>query len=504
MTITVSHQPTGRLGEAWRMCVGTGRINLALRADYQDSLRLTQDEIGFRYIRGHGLLSDDLGLLRQSEGLDRYNWTYLDQVFDFYLSVGIAPFIELGFMPSLLASGSETVFWWQGNITPPAQMSRWTKLVQALLRHLIDRYGADEVHGWPIEVWNEPNLAVFWKDADQDAYFRLYDATARAVKEVDAELMVGGPAISPGNPAWYQSFGEFVLAHGTPVDFISGHAYSSGEAQHIPFGCYQTLEPPQWLLNQFADPARMLAGLGDLAQLPVHITEFNTSYRPDNPIHDTAYNAAYLAPVLAQGGELVDSFSYWTFCDVFEESNIPTAFFHGGFGLLTHRQIRKPTYHLYSFMAQLGDEVLASGPDHLVTRHSDGRLAILAWQPQSGSPAGVYGSAPGDHQISLQLPLAAGPVAMMRRRVNEQMGNAWTAWRELGRPMSPTLHQLDLLDEASFPLVEHCQFVAQPVDGLRLDLTLDRHEISLIELTPVSPCNHPGLDDRRLLGQKVA
>ena len=73
----------------------------------------------------------------------------------------------------------------------------------------------------------------------------------------------------------------------------------------------------------------------------MHITEFNTSYRPDNPIHDTAYNAAYLAPVLAAAGDLVDSFAYWTFCDVFEELNIPTSFFHG-FGLLTHRQIAKP------------------------------------------------------------------------------------------------------------------------------------------------------------------
>ena len=104
--------------------------------------------------------------------------------------------------------------------------------------------------------------------------------------------------------------------------------------------------------------------------LPVHITEFNSSYRPDNPIHDTAFHAAYLAPVLAGGGDLVDSFSYWTFSDVFEEAGVPTSLFHGGFGLLTHRQIKKPTYHLYAFMARMGDEVLARGrgpPGHPAT-----------------------------------------------------------------------------------------------------------------------------------------
>ena len=68
-------------------------------------------------------------------------------------------------------------------------------------------------------------------------------------------------------------------------------------------------------------PRELLAGTR-LEGLPAHVTEFNTSYRPDNPVHDTAYQAASLAPVLSEGGDLVDSFSYWTFCDVFEEVGI--------------------------------------------------------------------------------------------------------------------------------------------------------------------------------------
>src|SRR5690606_35610435 len=138
-------------------------------------------------------------------------------------------------------------------------------------------------------------------------------------------------------------FASFVLERDVPIDFISRHAYTSGPSQHVPFGVYQTLRPASDLLAQFARPRQQLAGTR-LAELPAHITEFNSSYRPDNPIHDTAFQAAYLAPVLASGGDLVDSFAYWTFSDVFEEVGIPTALFHGGFGLLTHRQIPKPVY----------------------------------------------------------------------------------------------------------------------------------------------------------------
>ncbi len=147
-------------------------------------------------------------------------------------------------------------------------------------------------------MWNEPNLPFFWKDADQEAYFRLYEATARAVKEVDASLRSAGRRPHPGAESWWSPFAEYVTSHDVPIDFVSTHAYSSREQQVVPFGTYQELKAPQDLLDQFDGPRRHLADTA-LAGLPVHITEFNTSYRPDNPIHDTAYNAAYLAPVLA-------------------------------------------------------------------------------------------------------------------------------------------------------------------------------------------------------------
>ena len=83
-----------------------------------------------------------------------------------------------------------------------------------------------------------------------------------------------------------------------PVDFVSRHAYTSGPAQHVPFGTHQTLAPADGCWTSSPRPGRQLAGTA-LADLPVHITEFNSSYRPDNPIHDTAFHAAYLAPVLA-------------------------------------------------------------------------------------------------------------------------------------------------------------------------------------------------------------
>ncbi|QSB17224.1 xylan 1,4-beta-xylosidase [Natronosporangium hydrolyticum] len=497
--IRVADHPTGRLPDAWRACVGTGRFDLALRQDYQESLALVQREIGFRHIRGHGLLSDGAGVYQPYEYQDsqrvRYGFSYVDQVIDAYLSLGIAPFVELGFMPSQLAAGDQTVFWWRGNVTPPRSWREWGELVRATVAHLVDRYGIEQVRHWPIEVWNEPNLHNFWRDADPDAYHRLYEVAAHAVKEVDASLQVGGPAISPGSDEWLARFGEFVVDRGAPIDFVSRHAYSSGPPQHEPFGVRQTLAPAASLLEQFAQPREALRGT-PLAELPVHITEFNSSYRPDNPIHDTAFHAAYLAPVVAGGGDLVDSFSYWTFCDVFEEIGVPTSIFHGGFGLLTHRQIKKPTYHLYAFLARMGEQILARGEEHLVTRDGAGRVTVLAW-----APVEVTGEQPtGRHELRLSVPVApavprrafgdpdppqVSPSAfVVRSSVSERQGNAWAAWCDMGCPRSPSSRQLEVLREAAEPARSHRR--APIVAGrVELELTLEPHEVTLVELEAV-------------------
>jgi xylan 1,4-beta-xylosidase len=505
MRIIVPDRPSGQLTDAWRRCVGTGRFELALRRDYQDSLALVQRDIGFRHIRGHGLLSDGVAVHRpyQYRGTQhvRHAFTYVDQVVDAYLELGLQPFVELGFMPEALASGDQTVFWWRANITPPRSWAGWAELVRATVAHLVDRYGLDLVRGWPIEVWNEPNLHQFWQDADEKAYHRLYEVSASTIKEVDAALQVGGPAISPGADAWLPRFADFVDAHAVPIDFVSKHAYTSGPAQHVPFGTYQALAPATDLLEQFAGPRRLLRDTA-LAGLPVHITEFNSSYRPDNPVHDTAFHAAYLAPVLAAGGDLVDSFSYWTFSDMFEEEAYRSRC-HGGFGLLTHRQCKKPTYHLYAFMARMGDQVLARGADHLVTRDATGRVTILAWAPVHPGPRRA--EPPRTSTVRLSVPIGRGGQAsafMLRSSVNEEAGNAWAAWREMGRPASPRPRQLDALREAAEPARSHGSL---PIVAGRaeVDLTLAHHEVTLVELTAVTDETPPWCDDDRILGMEI-
>jgi xylan 1,4-beta-xylosidase len=109
----------------FNFCVGAGRANEGLRADWQRQLTLRAPRVRLQYIRMHGLFDDDMGVYRDSNGKPEYNWQYIDELYDFLQSIGMKPFVELSFMPGALASGSKTIFWYRGNVTPPKDMNKW-------------------------------------------------------------------------------------------------------------------------------------------------------------------------------------------------------------------------------------------------------------------------------------------------------------------------------------------------------------------------------------------
>mgnify|MGYP003440182523 CR=1 FL=1 len=60
-------------------CVGTGRMGLALHKEYYAQLKLVQDAIGFKFIRGHGLFHDDMAIYQEyidRTGLRGWHVTY--------------------------------------------------------------------------------------------------------------------------------------------------------------------------------------------------------------------------------------------------------------------------------------------------------------------------------------------------------------------------------------------------------------------------------------------
>lgn len=457
-------------------CVGTGRLGLALTEEYLEQLRFVQEEIGFKHIRGHGLFCDDVAIYQEYRDGDEvrveYNYTYIDRIFDKYLEMNIRPFLELGFMPYKLASGEQTIFYWRGNTTPPKDYAQWTDMVVSLLKHLKGRYG-EEVLDWPIEVWNEPNLPGFWYKADMQEYFKLFKETFLAIKAYDSRFKVGGPAICGVNDAeWIRSFLEFCKSEGIVPDSITRHHYTVEFPTREGHYDYSRLEDSDMRIDNLKSSRDIIDSFDEFRGTPMHITEFSTSYTPKGVIHDTNINAAYLAGQLARLGESCESYSYWTFGDVFEEQGVPFTPFYGGFGLVAEGSIPKPTFYTFKFYKLLKDY-----GDCCVFRDSN---AVIV-KGEKGY-AGILWNVDGDEfTCTVELPAENIGYSLVTRTVDEVTCNPLKVWHDLGEPRYLTSEDKKLLKDAARPLIE--SRVVEASDGsAAFDVTVRRNGVVYFEL----------------------
>ena len=431
-------------------CVGTGRLGLALTEEYLKELAYVQEMIGFSYIRGHGLFSDDVSIYHEyeenGETKVEYNYTYIDRIFDAYLKLGIRPYLELGFMPKQLASGEQTIFYWKGNTTPPKDYRKWTDMVIALLKHLKVRYG-EEVCEWPIEVWNEPNLPGFWFRADMDEYFKLFKETFLAIKEYDSRFKVGGPAICGVRDAeWIEAFLKFCKKEGICPDSITRHHYTVEFPERCGHYDYSKLEDQEMRFANLQSTRDIVDSFEEFRELPIHLTEFSTSYTPKGVIHDTNINAAYLARQLSRLGDVNELYSYWTFGDVFEEQGVPDSLFHGGFGMVAAGNIPKPTFWTFYFYKQLklfGEDCVYRDDKAVIVKNDKGYAGIL-WNIDEE-----------DGSAELSLPVSEkGEYTLISRTVDESCCNPLKVWHDMGEPAYPSSAETELIKASAQPLTE--------------------------------------------------
>jgi len=486
-------QVQGKLDRMHKLSVGAGRANEGLRADWQQQLAEIRKDAGFRYIRMHGLLSDDMGVYRiDAQGKEQYNFQYIDALFDYLLSIGIKPFVELGFMPNAMASGTKTIFWWRGNVTPPRDYMQWERLIEALTRHWTDRYGKHEVESWYFEVWNEPNLDGFWAGT-QDEYFKLYAHAARAVKRVDPSYRVGGPATAGGD--WIPEMIAYADKNKVPLDFLSTHSYGVNQGFLDEFGTTGTvLNPDQMAITHDVMRNRKAIAASGKPQRELHYTEWSSSYTPADPTHDSYHQAAYILKKLKQNSGAVQSMSYWVFTDIFEEPGPRFEAFHGGFGLMNTQGIKKPAYFAYQFLNQLGDTELKNADTaSYATVDAKGDAQLLLWDYTHTLPEGINNQqffikdlppkAKGKVDVSLRG-LKPGAYTMTVSQVGYKQNDAFTAYIGMGSPKQLTRDQVSTLKAQATGKPARQQAVTVGSDGrLRTTLPLRENDVYLLQFS---------------------
>lgn len=483
----------GPLNTTFKTMIGAGRANEGLRADWQQQLAEIKRDADFKYIRMHGLLSDDMGVYRvNAQGKEQYNFQYVDVLFDYLLSIDVKPFVELGFMPSAMASGNKTIFWWRGNVTPPASYEKWEALIKALTEHFTARYGAAEVATWYFEVWNEPNLDGFWAGSQQD-YFKLYTHAARAIKRVNPVYKVGGPATA--GAAWIPETIAYCARYKVPLDFVSTHAYGVNQGFLDEFGNTGTvLAKAESAVSGDVLRNRKEISESAMPKLELHYTEWSSSYTPADPTHDSYHQAAYILQKLKQVGNAAQSMSYWVFTDIFEEPGPRFEAFHGGFGLMNTQGIKKSAYFAYQYLNHLGATELKNGDKQsFATIDKNGNAQVLLWDYTYILPEGVNNQQyfikdlpaknKGDVNVELQG-VKKGNYTLAISQVGYKRNDPYTAYIGMDSPAQLSKQQVATLKSLATgkPLEEKPIKVGD--DGrFATTLPLRENDVYLLELT---------------------
>ncbi|HEY0622604.1 GH39 family glycosyl hydrolase [Sphingomonas sp.] len=436
------------LDRSFNLSVGADYPGTTMRPENLAQLKTAVDELGFRYIRFHDIFHDALGTVRVIDGRTVYDWTRIDQLYDALLGMGIKPFVELGFTPAAMKTSDQTIFYWKGNTSHP-KPEAWRALIDAFVRHLRNRYGAEEVRSWYFEVWNEPNLAGFWERGDQKAYFELYENTARTIKAIDPRLRVGGP--STAGAAWVPELLAFAAERGLPVDFVTTHTYGVEGGFLDEYGQDDNkLSTNPDAVTADVRKVRREIDASKFAGVPLFFSEWSASYNPRDPVHDSYISAAYILGKLKATRAYSQGMSYWAYSDLFEEPGPPPAPFHGGFGLINREGIPKAAYFAYRYLNLLRGREVRVGDDQVLAATADGRTGVVLWnwtqpeqkasnrpfftkllpaQPAAPAELSFAGLAPGSYRVTV-------------RRTGFEANDAHGRYLQMGSPKDLSAGQL--------------------------------------------------------------
>lgn len=473
------------LRRPWKSGIAVGRAYDLTRSDLLDNLGWLQREIGFHACRFHALFHDDMAVVRRAaDGSLVYQWHHVDKIYDALLALGLKPFVELNPMPAALASGDQTMFHYQMNVTPPREWGEWHDLVRAFTLHCVERYGLPEVRQWHFEVWNEPNLSGFWSGTKED-YFQLYAHAARAVKSIDATLRIGGPASSKAH--WLGDLIRFCVENAVPIDFVSTHLYPQDEFVEFPDRAASPHDAGAFF-SAVVREAEAEVRSSKLPNLPIHWTEWNTQLATssrdvtwnDNRYVDSLHGGSFVARHMVELDDSADSLTYWTASDIFEEGPIPNAPFSQTYGLLTIHGIPKATANAFRLLERLrgpriGFRSDAPFPEFcgMVTTREGDCIHALLW---NDAPPEIASAPQWDDRIRLP---GQGRWIVTTSHVRAGAGSPFETWEALGRPLNLTPTQLVMLRQAGEPAMsatavcatESIPFLLAPNEVLHLEFS---------------------------------
>jgi xylan 1,4-beta-xylosidase len=505
------NKPFTNLRHTFKTFTSVGKAKEILYTEIQDMLRTIQKEIGYEYIKFHGILSDDMMVYTENQkGEAIISFTLVDKVLDFLLSIGLKPLIQLSFMPKALSKYPEKTVFHSGFITSePKDINKWNHLIREFTLHLLDRYGTQQVEQWKFTVWNEPDTPEsMFAMSSREVFYDFYKNTYDTVKSCHSGISFGSPSsyyltLYEGN--WIYDFTKWCAENHCIPDFVNIHFYgteftSSSDQLKDTWdlvGGLKLSDDPN-IFKKFVDMLRNYVDTAYGKSCEIYLTEWNSTPSHFDLISDTCFKSCYIVKNILENYDRLDSFGFWVLTDFFEENPIPSELFHGGLGLFTYNGIKKPSYYAFYFLNKLGSELIDRGEGYFITRERDEyRIMLYNYKHYSSlySKGEIFDmtfterytpfGSEDKKEFSLQFKgINSDLFEITEYVVNREYGSCFDKWVEMGARHLTTLEEIETLDALSRPMISKYT-ISSFENKLDINAIMDLLEIRFISVKPV-------------------
>ncbi len=450
---------------------------------------------------GNRYNGDDKVVTIAADGNLQYDWSNVDRVYDIIVGHGMKPIAELVYLPTAIRKSAEEFY-------VPGDYRLYGQVIEAFVRHCMERYGLEEIRTWYFEIWNEPDNKPAWCE-DPSTFLAMYDYAEHAVHSVDEKLRIGGPATMQFDEA-YVLFERF-LRHcdhelnyctgkfGTRLDFISVHCKGGWKDSFCPSTdiMFSALRRYMDIIEKY--PAfRGIEFFNDESDI-VWSGNAGISRHSWLNFRNTHYAPGFVCKMVSRYcTEIADSGVNLAIVDS-DNSHLQweTELFGGKRSQLTplcsypaRDVLKKPFFNAYVLLARLGDrrwDARSESPDFgkkfgvLPTARGD-VLSVMVWNFEDGMEEDV-----GARTVTLQLDglKQGGSLRVAEYRIDALHSNSYTGWRAMGAPGDPTEDQIAALRNTADLELGAPVRDAVPEDGkLTLELELPQHAVSLVLIAP--------------------
>jgi len=345
--------------------INVGYAKNILSYEFQERLLAAHEDLHFQYIRMEGLISNAM-IPRLTAGYEYY-FANVGEILDLLYANHIIPFIELGknsfdYLNYTFNRNTNRTY---------SNKGRFLSMFEAFLQYAVDHYDPEWVSQWYFELWKLP------KETDDD-YYTGFELLNALIKKYIPSAKFGGPGhiTAQNSDVLVNQIQQFHDRHITP-DFISVHfyilQYSLDDLGNIDLSAMARGMRTQqvWIKKMIHD----IMG----RDIPLLITEFNSSLIPQTYINESCFQAAFVTKNLLEMHADSDMIGYWMLDDSSFKSKDLSIYLTNGISLINRNGIPMPAYHAYRFLDQLGNYLIEQGENYCITQSEEGHYQILTY-----------------------------------------------------------------------------------------------------------------------------